>query len=496
MKFGLRGRIIGLVIGLLGVNLIGAVLTILYAHTVYRIYSDTFAPSMNMLMLAEKLETALVMQKGYVTYFFLSGDPQWLEKLEKFHGDFEKYLREAVNMADSEYSRKILADVESSYRNFVASRNEVIRMYQEGNDIEAIKLHWIVRDQFHTIYNLAENFKKFYESKIAEASDSYRGETRYVTVSAMVAIPFSLVFATVLGWILIKQVLNPVRFLAHMIARTDIVKDEFAHSPNEIAELKRRVEKLLEVVDTAESALKESREHLMQSEKMALVGKLAAGVAHSVLNPLTSVKMRLYSLESNLHLTPTQREDLEVVSEEIRHIDTILRNFLEFSRPPKPVMQNVSPSDVVDMALQLLRHRLESYNVQVVVKRKGKLSKVKADPDQLKEVFVNLILNACEAMGDGGTLEIEEDEGVLKPEGRVVIVKVKDTGPGIAPEIADRIFEPFFTTKEEGSGLGLSIVKRIVEDHGGWIHYTSQEGQGATFIVALPCLEAEKWLRS
>lgn len=496
MKIGLRGRIIGLVIGLLGVNLVGAVLTILYAHTVYRIYSDTLAPSVNMLILAEKLETALVMQKGYVTYFFLSGNVRWLEKLEKFHEDFNLYLQEAIKLSDSESSRKTLAEIESAYRKFVIDRNEAIRMYREGDTSEAIKLHWSVRDQFHVIYNLAEHFKQFYEKKITEASNTYKGETRYVTVSALVAIPFSLVVTVVLGWILIKQVLNPVRFLAHMLSRTEVSQNEFYHSFNEIAELKTRVEKLLEVVDTAESALKESREHLMQSEKMALVGRLAAGVAHSVLNPLTSVKMRLYSLEQSLQLTHTQREDLEVVSEEIRHIETILRNFLEFSRPPKPVLQSVSPSDVVDMALQLLRHRLESYNVQVVIKRRDKLSSVLADPDQLKEVLVNLIINACEAMGDGGTLEIEESEGVLKPEGRVVIIKVKDTGPGIPPEVADKIFEPFFTTKDNGSGLGLSIAKRIVEDHGGWIHYTSQEGQGTAFIVALPCGETGKWLRS
>jgi signal transduction histidine kinase len=206
--------------------------------------------------------------------------------------------------------------------------------------------------------------------------------------------------------------------------------------------------------------------------------------------------MRLYSLERTLQLTPSQREDFEVVSEEIRHIETILRNFLEFSRPPKPVLQSVSLSDVVDMALQLLRHRLESYNVSIVVKRDGRLPNIQADPDQLKEVLVNLILNACEAMGEGGKIEIEETEGVMEPEGRVVIIKVKDTGPGIPPEIADKIFEPFFTTKEDGSGLGLSIAKRIVEDHGGWIHCKSQEGQGATFIIALPCKESEKWLRS
>ncbi|MGC8718558.1 MAG: ATP-binding protein [Thermodesulforhabdaceae bacterium] len=496
MKLGLRGRILGLVLGLLAINIVGAAMTLIYANTVYRIYSNTFATSGNLLILAEKLETSLVMQKGYTTYFFLSGDEHWLEKLEKFHNDFVVALQEAMKSPIDAEASKLLSQIRDAYQQFVENRLRVIQMYREGRINEAVGMHWNVRDQFHVIYNFAEEFKRLYEKKMLEAEKSYKAETRYLTFLAVVSMPFSLVIALILGWVIIKQVLNPVRFLAHMLAKADALQDEFNPSPDEVAELRRRVERLLEVVDTAESALKESREHLIQSEKMALVGRLAAGVAHSVLNPLTSVKMRLFSLERSLQLTPTQREDLEVVSEEIRHIETILRNFLEFSRPPKPVFQSVSPSDVVDMAIQLLKHRLESYNVRVMLNRKERLSNVRADPDQLKEVFVNIILNACEAMGEGGTIEIEETEGVLKPEGRFAVIKIKDTGPGIPHDIADKIFEPFFTTKDDGSGLGLSIAKRIIEDHGGWIHYTSQEGQGTTFVIAIPCEETGKWLRS
>lgn len=496
MKLGLRGRILGLVLGLLVINIVGAAMTLLYANTVYRIYSNTLAFSANMLILAEKLETSLVMQKGYTTYYFLSGDEKWLEKLDQFHKEFTASLQKAIRSSLEPESSRILTQIKEAYQEFIDRRDQVIQMYRSGEAAKAIEIHWTVRDQFHVIYNLAEEFKRLYEKKIQETGESYRAETRYVTFLAVVSIPFSLVVALILGWILIKQVLNPVRFLAHMLSKADAMQSEFNPSPDEIAELRRRVERLLEVVDTAESALQESREHLIQSEKMALVGRLAAGVAHSVLNPLTSVKMRLFSLERSLQLTPTQREDLEVVSEEIRHIETILRNFLEFSRPPKPVFQSVSPSDVVDMTLQLLKHRLESYNVKLILKRKEKLSAVQADADQLKEVFMNIILNACEAMGEGGTIEIEEAEGVFKPEGRFAIVKIKDTGPGIPEEVASKIFEPFFTTKDDGSGLGLSIAKRIVEDHGGWLHHTSQEGQGATFIIAIPCEETAKWLRS
>ena len=138
---------------------------------------------------------------------------------------------------------------------------------------------------------------------------------------------------------------------------------------NEIKALSRAVRGLIEDVDQTHCELEKSREHLLQAEKMALVGKLAAGMAHSIRNPFTSVKMRLFSLGRTLELTDTQKEDFDVISEEIRHIDTIVQNFLEFSRPPKLKMQPISPSAVVDLALQLLEHRLKSYDVNVKVIR-------------------------------------------------------------------------------------------------------------------------------
>jgi signal transduction histidine kinase len=189
-----------------------------------------------------------------------------------------------------------------------------------------------------------------------------------------------------------------------------------------------------------------------------------------------------------LKLDPSRQEDFEVIAEEIGHIDTIVRNFLEFARPPKLTAQPVSLSSVVDTTLALLKHRLESYNVAVTVERLRSLPEINADPDQLKEALVNLVLNACEAMVEGGTLSIREELGVLEPYGR--------SGPGIPPALIEGVFQPFFTTKGEGSGLGLSIVKRIVEEHGGWITIQSPQGRGATFTMVFPYEGERGWHRS
>ncbi len=318
------------------------------------------------------------------------------------------------------------------------------------------------------------------------------------TTASLFVIPAGAVLGLLLGWVLLRQVLGPIRSLAlgAALGSEEVeLKGQGLGSGDEVRAVGELVHGLLRDVDQTQTLLEQSRQHLMQAEKLALVGKLAAGVAHSVRNPLTSVKMRLFSLERSLDLAPSQRDDFEVISEEIRHLDTIVRNFLEFSRPPRPKFQQASPSDVVDMTLNLLKHRLETYGVDVRLVRERPLPEVDVDPEQLKEALVNLILNACDAMGENGRIEITEQTGFMDPLGRVAILQLSDSGPGIPPEIQDKVFQPFFSTKEEGTGLGLAIAKRILEEHGGYIHLKPSDKQGATFVLVLPVRE-HLWHRS
>ena len=178
-----------------------------------------------------------------------------------------------------------------------------------------------------------------------------RVQAKFIKTLAFVLMPSVVFLGLLLAYILIAQLLEPIR----QLSRETGVSTSAPGARDEVQALSRRVHDLIVNVDQTQSKLEQSQEHLLQSEKLAMVGKLAAGVAHSIRNPLTSVKMRLFSLDRTLGLSPAQQEDFEVISEEIRHIDTIVANFLEYSRPPKLVMQQISPSDVVDMALQLLR---------------------------------------------------------------------------------------------------------------------------------------------
>ena len=487
----LRARIFLILSALVLTTLGGGLVTMWHTEAMDSLFTSLIDKNFASFQAAQELESALLMQKGLTTYYFLDGNLDWLKQLEQYHQVFLEWLGKARKSAYTEAMGELLGQIEAQYRGYVDSRAEVIKLYRAGDREAGAVRHQQIRRQFSELLSLCDRYSLMNEYAIGRARTESRARARFLNATALVAIPAVVLLGALLAYILIKQILGPIRQLAVETAPASAVP-----VANEVTVLSRRVYSLMENVDEAQSLLTRSQEHLLQSGKWALVGKLAAGVAHSIRNPLTSVKMRLFSMERTLQLTPTQREDLEVISEEIRHIDTIVRNFLEFSRPPKLKMQKVSPSDVVDMALQLLKPRLESYGVAVTLDRDLRLPEILADPEQLKEVLVNLLVNACDAMAGGGLITIAEEEGMAPAVGHVVTIRVSDNGPGIPENLQDKVFQPFFSTKEEGTGLGLSIASRIIEDHGGWIDLTSREGAGTTFSITLPFREQQTWAQS
>ncbi|MBW2284467.1 MAG: MCP four helix bundle domain-containing protein [Deltaproteobacteria bacterium] len=477
-KISLRIRIFVIVAALACITVGGGLVTTWYTYRIETLFSDIIDRDVAAFEAAEALENALVNQKGFVSYYFLDGNPDWLKQLGEYRQVFRQRLGEVRSTIGDEEERAAVDRIEAEYRRYIDLKDQVIEYYRLGERDEGREIHNNVRVHFFRILELCEQFKVLHKDSVADARERSRLQARRLRIGAASAIFLVVVLAGALAFVLINNILTPIRRLAMEADREGVPP----RSDNEVKALSHSVKGLIEDVDR-------TRESLLQAEKMALVGKLAAGTAHSIRNPLTSLKMRLFSLSRSLELTPVQKEDFEVISEEIRHIDTIVRNFLEFSRPPKLKMHKVSPSDVVDTAIQLLKHRLLSYNVDVVLVRPRRLPAVRLDPEQVKETVVNLVVNACEAMAGGGNITIQEETGFSEPLGRVALIRLTDDGPGIPETLRDKIFQPFFTTREEGTGLGLSIAKRILEQHGGRLDLISTESGGATFVITLPVTE-------
>ncbi len=482
VNMSLRVKIALLLFLLITVTLSGAFVTIWYADRTDELFGSVADRDVNALRAAEELQLSLAMQKGYVTYFYLYGEPKWLDALNEFHHRFKDLLTTARSTARLDSEIDILNRIESGYVRYTFFRNQVIKLYEEGNRDKGALLHEDVRARFHEIYGLCDEYKSRFIRSISEArkqSSKRVGAITSLAVGASLGVCF---LGAILGYILFHQILSPIRRLA-LESKPETPRKRGID--DEVKALSERVHGLMEDVDATKNRLEASQEHLMQSEKWAVVGKLAAGMAHSVRNPLTSVKMRLFSIGRSMNMSETEKEDFEVIYEEIRHIDTIVQNFLEFSRPPKLKMQDVHLSEVVETTLQLLRHRMESYGITVEVKKAEASPMVHADPEQLKEAMVNLLVNACDAMREGGKIIIEEEAHKGDGEGADAVIRISDTGPGIPESVREKVFQPFFSTKEEGTGLGLCISARIIESHGGALDFTSEEGVGTTFIIKL-----------
>ena len=484
-KISLRVRIYALLSCLVIITLIGGSITVWYTYRMQALLTQIIDRNVAAFQVAEALEAALVNQKGFVSYYFLDGDPDWLRQLGEYRQIFKEKLKEALSLIDTEEQKEAIRLIESEYLQYIISKDRVIEHYKAGERKIGARLHKEVRNRFFKILDLCEAYKGSQTERIKEVRAGSRAQAKKLRITAGTGILIIILLAVLLTFVLVNQILRPVRRLA-------LEADPEGNSTgagNEVKALGQSVRGLIQEYDHTHIELVRSREHLLQAEKMALVGKLAAGMAHSIRNPLTSVKMRMFSLGRTLDLLDPQKEDFEVISDEIRHIDTIVENFLEFSRPPKLKMQKVSPSDVVDLVIKLLEHRLQSYEVEIKLQRRWPLPEIQADPELLKEVLVNLVVNACEAMEGGGLIVIHEEKSFAEPLGKVVVIRLTDNGPGVPESIQDKVLQPFFTTKEEGTGLGLSIAARIVEQHGGWLDLTSKDGEGATLVITLPIKE-------
>jgi len=481
----LRYRVLLILIGFVSITIFGGLTLVWYTFRMEGLLTSITEKDLVAFQNAESLENALMKQKGLVSYYILDGNPDWLRQKDALWQDFLERLARVRDASDTASQSQTLSEIEAQYSQYIAKKSQVVELFRSGDAEAGAAVHRVAHAHFESLIHLCDQFKQFHTDRILTAKVYSQTQAQQLRILALTAIFISAGLTLLLAFVFVYQILEPLRRLT-LEAHRD---SEPIRAEDEVKTLSRRVRVLLHDVDHTQSELEKSRTSLAQAEKLALVGKLAASMAHSIRNPFTSVQMRLFSLSRSLDLDDVQKEDLEVISSEIRHIDTIVQNFLEFSRPPKLKMQDSSPSSVVDAALRLLRYRLKSYEVTVTVNRPIPLPGTRIDIEQLKEVVVNLIVNACEAMPPGGSIAIEERTDIHPHLGPAAVIVVRDNGPGIPSHLREKIFQPFFSTKEQGTGLGLSIAQRIITEHGGRLEVESTEGHGANFVIILPCQE-------
>jgi signal transduction histidine kinase/putative methionine-R-sulfoxide reductase with GAF domain len=247
-------------------------------------------------------------------------------------------------------------------------------------------------------------------------------------------------------------------------------------------ELKIFSQQMEEKIEKTTADLRKTEAQLIRSEKLAALGQLAAGIAHEIRNPLTSINILIHSITESLPSGLSHREDLKVIEEEIHRINETVEQFLRFARPSPPLLRRMDILPVLEETLQLLKAQLERQGI--VLRREFEpLIPVVVDREQIRQVVLNLLINAIQAMPEGGSLSVGAQ---VSGDRSWVLLSVRDSGLGIPPEEMKKLFDPFFSTKEGGVGLGLSIAHRIVDQHHGKIEVESRPGEGTLFDLWLP----------
>ncbi len=301
-----------------------------------------------------------------------------------------------------------------------------------------------------------------------------------IITSFVLTILIIALFGAVLEWRFVKKPLEELldkmekAKSGDLTVRVDVKRDDefgllgksFNRMISELAEDKRKIERY-------------HRERLAQAERLATIGEFATGVAHEIRNPLTGISSAIQLLASEFGPNDPKREIIDEILKEIRRLDQLLNDILSYSRPSSLNLISFDIHQVIDDALLFIDSELLQKH-KIVKEYTKDLPMVKIDPNQMQQVFYNIILNGLEAMEEGGVLILKT---YLKE--NKVFIEIKDNGCGIPKEQLNRVFRPFFSTKPKGTGLGLAIVQRIVEQHGGGIEIKSELGKGTTFIIYL-----------
>ncbi len=300
-----------------------------------------------------------------------------------------------------------------------------------------------------------------------------------------------VLIAAVFGVVVSRRITRPLERLSsavRKIAKGDFDVNVAIKSSDEIGELSTSFNDMAGELKERESSLKKAQHALVQSEKMAAVGTLSAGLAHEVKNPLSAVLGYAQLSKRKLDQPEALLKHLDTIENETRRCNEIIGNLMQFSRQEKGEHEPISVNEVIEKSMAIVDHQLGLKNVEIESELADELPDISGNANQLQQVIMNLLINAQQAMGEeGGTVSLAtliEDDSLL--------ITVSDTGPGIEPDVAAKVFEPFFTTKPagQGTGLGLSVTYGIIQDHGGDISVERSESGGAKFVVALP-LEVE-----
>jgi signal transduction histidine kinase len=319
-------------------------------------------------------------------------------------------------------------------------------------------------------------------SKLGENTQKAMNEiarTKYILYGL---VAFGPLISALLGFVFISGLTRPVKVLVESTRK--LKSGDLDHR---VERLRDEFGELGDAFNEMAGSLKEQMHKMQRTEQLVVVGELAAGLAHEIKNPLAGIKVAMQVLGEEASLSEEDRGVVKKVAQEVVRLESLMKNFLNFAKPAKPQLVELNINSLLNTVLAFYVKSKpvspDRPNTVTITKDLETLPGTLADPMQLQQIFLNLVLNAVDAMPNGGKLHVRTffEQG---PD--VIRIEISDTGKGIGTEHADKIFQPFFTTKPKGTGLGLAISKQLIEQHGGSITAAGNPVGGTVFRIQLP----------
>lgn len=432
----------------------------------------------------ESMQAASNLERSVVELIALLRAPaehpnSFARRVERSNKSLHELLAESERLADTDTERQIVADVSAGVQTYF-SRWEERTSESEG------ALADILEQQVLPACRKLRNYN------IDQVGLSDRDNFLIVgrLTWALLAVGFGApVSGLLLGYAVARSMYQSMHQLSVRIRDAagrlnSELPPVVVEDLDDLPDLHRLMSGVVVEIEHVVERLQQREREVLRAEQLAAVGQVAAGVAHELRNPLTSVKMLVQTGlegEGSEGLPP---EDLAIIEHEIRRMETCIQTFLDFARPPVSERRRCDLLSVVRRALTLAEARARRQQVTLSSTLPAAPVELSIDAAQIQQVLLNLLLNALDMLPQGGSVRVEVRPAT--PEHAATEVAVRDNGPGIAPRIRERLFEPFVSSKETGLGLGLSISRRLIEAHGGTIRGENAPGGGALFVFTLP----------
>jgi signal transduction histidine kinase len=474
----------------IAIILAGGFSTITYIYQVQDETNQLMEQNVQSAKMAKELNLSLFEIRAASLTYLHDRSQERIDALQEKQNEFIALLDQARITAITEEEKNLLQQISALFTNYQQTLTNALELHRKGWIGQPNKL--IVHASQDLINTIEEKTNAFIASKeLAQANykESIERNDDIIRTAIYALGAGGIILGLVLGWMIARIILNPIYRLVLKVrdaAGSEMV-EQISMSPGKgLEELDFHINRLIGRINQAHEDLQKNRELLEHSSKLAAIGRIAPALAHEIRNPLTAIKMLIYSMMQEPKISQEKLQDLEIITLEINRVEGFLQNFLKYARPSKPQMQMVSINEVIKETLHLLGPRFKQNKIKLTEIHKKEDLQIKVDPDMIKQIVMNLLLNAIESMGNKGELKLTTSINKNDSEKSMLEIAISDTGPGIPDDIKDSLFDPFIKGKDQGIGLGLSISQRIAELHKGWITASNNTGKGATFTIHLP----------